>query len=344
MSVLVTGATGYIAQHIITDLLEQNYKVIGTVRSESKGDNLVKLFNSNNFTYEVVPDISVEGAFDKVLEKNAKDIKYVLHTASPVVFEVEDLLRDIVDPAVYGTKGILNSIKKYGSKTVERVVITSSVAAIEHPDGISRDGKTITEKDWCPLTLEDAKLNSVNAYFVSKTLAERAAWEFYEENKKSGDIIFKLATVNPAYVFGPQTFDTSITGQLNFSCEIVNKVLQLKPTDKVNTNITGRFIDVRDVSKAHLLAFQKENTIEKRLVVSSELFGDQEMVNILNEKFPTLRGKIPPVGKSDELAANNLQGLIDMSETRKILGFEYISLDKSVYDTAAQILKAEGKI
>lgn len=83
-TVFVTGATGFIAQHIIDQLLKEGYKVIGSVRTSQKGDNLVKLYNNPNFSYEVVKDLTnSEEDFDNALKAHP-EIEVVLHTASPV--------------------------------------------------------------------------------------------------------------------------------------------------------------------------------------------------------------------------------------------------------------------
>ncbi|QLG72908.1 hypothetical protein HG535_0D06170 [Zygotorulaspora mrakii] len=341
MSVLVTGATGFIALHIVGDLLDQNYKVIGTVRSEAKADKLKRQFGNNpNFVTEIVADIAAPNAFDHVLQKYHKDIKVVLHTASPFHFQSTDYEKDLLNPAVLGTKSILESIKKYGADTVERVVITSSFAAIMDVRTVNDPSTTYTEADWNPDTWEGCQANPMTAYCGSKKFAEKTAWDFLEANK---DVLkFKLATVNPVYVFGPQKFDEDVTEHLNTSCEVVNGLLHSSADVPVNNQIRGQYIDVRDVSKAHLLAFQKENTIGKRLGLSVESFVCQDVVDILNEDFPTLKGKLPT---GDRKAADAIAfSSFDTSESKKILGFKFRTLRETVDDMTTQILKKEGRL
>lgn len=112
MSVLVSGATGFISQHIISLLLEQNYKVIGSVRTQEKADKLIANFGNNpNLTMVIVSDISKLDSFHYAFKKYGREIKHVLHTASPFSFEAENIEKDFLIPAKNGTLGILESIK-----------------------------------------------------------------------------------------------------------------------------------------------------------------------------------------------------------------------------------------
>lgn len=346
MSVFISGANGYIAKHIIGDLLDQNYKVIGTVRSQTKLENLEKQFDNNpNLTLEIVEDICKPVAFDNAIKKHCEDIKYVLHNASPFFFDTTDYVTDLLNPALYGTRGILESIKKYGSTTVERVVITSSFATVF--DYVKKDDDTckINEESWNPDTWESCQTdNAPRAYCGSKKFAEQAAWEFLKANKDN--VKFKLSTVNPDNVFGPQKFDADVSPKLNTSCELINQVIHTPADAQFDpTSGYGGFVDVRDVAKAHLLAFQNENTINQRLIMHNGKFCSQDIADVLNEDFSCLKGKIP-VGKPHTGALyNSPRGVVvDNSKTKQILGFKFIDLTKSIYDTAAQILKTEGRL
>ena len=113
----------------------------------------------------------------------------MIHTASPFHFNVTDPKKDLLDPAVIGTTGILKAIKK-SAPTVKRVVITSSFAAIVAPS--VPKGHRYSEQDWNPITEEEAIQNPMNAYRGSKTFAEKAAWDFVEKKKPN----FTIATVS----------------------------------------------------------------------------------------------------------------------------------------------------
>ncbi|KTB10706.1 NADPH-dependent methylglyoxal reductase GRE2 [Nakaseomyces glabratus] len=338
-TVFVSGASGFIAQHIIRQLLDQNYKVIGSVRSTEKGDNLKNaIFKSANFNYEIVKDIADLNAFDPVFEKHGKDIKVVLHTASPLNFTTTEYEKDLLIPAVNGTKGILESIKKYAAQTVERVVVTSSFASHTSTVDMCNTKGKITEDSWNQDTWENCQTDAVRAYFGSKKFAEEAAWEFLNKNKDT--VKFKLATVDPVYVFGPQNHIEPGKKVLNVSSEVINQLVHLKKDDPLPQVACG-YIDVRDIAKAHILAFQKDELIGQRLLLHSGLFTVQTLLDAINEQFPELRGKIP----SGEPGSNKPEDLltpIDNTKTKKLLGFEFRDLKTIIQDTVSQILEAEN--
>ncbi|SMN22756.1 similar to Saccharomyces cerevisiae YOL151W GRE2 3-methylbutanal reductase and NADPH-dependent methylglyoxal reductase (D-lactaldehyde dehydrogenase) [Maudiozyma saulgeensis] len=342
MSVFVSGATGFIAQHIVSQLLEQNYKVIGSARSQAKIDALTAQFGNNpNLTMVVVPDVAKLDAFHDAFKTYGKDIKYVLHTASPFRFDVTDVEKELLIPAKNGTLGILESIKLYAADTVERVVVTSSFAAIIDFNKVNDKSFTFNESLWNPDTWESSQANPVVGYCGSKKIAEETAWKFLEENKDA--VKFKLSTVNPVYVFGPQNFDSDVKNTLNTSCELINSVIKNGP-DAAVSELGGQFIDVRDVAKAHLYAFQKENTIGKRLLMSNGDFNTQDILNTLNADITSLKGRIPVGTPSTGVLGGQAGALVDNTKTKEILGFEFISFKQTVDDTASQILKVEGKL
>ncbi|GAV55373.1 hypothetical protein ZYGR_0AS06970 [Zygosaccharomyces rouxii] len=333
MAVLVTGATGFIAQWVVDYLLKENYQVIGTVRSQEKADKLHKQFgNPSNLSFEIVKDISDTEAFEPLFEKRGMEIDVVLHTASPFHFNTTSYEKDLLIPAVNGTRGVLNAIKKYGD--VKKVVVTSSYAAVADLAKSSDGNVVFTEKDWNPATWEGCQTDGMNAYCASKKFAEEAAWAFSKENN------VLLTTVNPVFVFGPQKFDEDVTPQLNTSNEVINGLIHSNPGDKLEPDYHSVYVDVRDVAKAHLIAFQKELS-GQRLGLCNGRFSSQSILDILNEKFPQLNiSRGPDPGKGDTKPG----ALFDNSRSKELLGFPFISLEQSVYDTVAQVLKKEGRL
>ncbi|CAH2355812.1 putative NADPH-dependent methylglyoxal reductase Grp2p [[Candida] railenensis] len=336
-SVFVSGATGYIAQHVVKQLIAKGYKVVGTVRSAAKGDNLKANLNSENFSYEIVEDIAVKGAFDEALKAHP-EVTVFLHTASPFHFNVVDVEKDLLLPAVEGTKNALSAVKSFGPQ-IEKVVVTSSYAAILTMEKQTKD-YTYSEEDWNEITWEQAKANPIAGYVGSKSFAEKAAWDFVKSEKPH----FILSTVNPVYVFGPQAFDSEVAGTLNTSAEIINAVLKLSPDSEVPST-SGFYIDVRDVAEAHLVAFENKDAQEQRLLLADGKFASQDILDIVNENFvKDVAGKIP-VGKPNSGSEiTSASAAINNEKTKKLIGHPFIGLKETVVDTIQQILNVNGKL
>ncbi|KAK6458118.1 NADPH-dependent methylglyoxal reductase GRE2 [Scheffersomyces xylosifermentans] len=332
VSVFVSGATGFIAQHIVKSLLKKNYIVIGSVRSTAKGEHLSKLLGSDNFSYEIVEDIEKEGAFDAALQKHP-EVSIFLHTASPFHFKATDIEKELLLPAVNGTKNALRAIQLHG-KNVTNVVLTSSYAAISTTSVESNPENTLTEDSWNEITWDLALKDPVSGYRGSKTFAEKAAWEFLEKNKPQ----FSLTAINPSFVFGPQAFDSEVKDSLNTSSEVINSLLKLEP-DGTIPPVRGGFVDVRDVADAHIAGFENPEAKGKRLLLNAGRFTAQSIIDILNESVPELKGKIPvgTPGSGKEVIAS--LATIDNSKTKKLLGVsEFIDLKTTVVDSVKQIL------
>lgn len=332
----VTGASGFIAQHIVKLLNEKNYSVVGTVRSADKGEKL-KANLGSRFEYEVVPDIGAEGAFDSALQKHP-EVTVVLHTASPFFYDTTNPEKDLMIPALQGTTEILNAVKKYAPQ-VERFVVTSSDAAFYSADDEQDGSLLFDETSWNNIGWEEATKDPISAYYGAKSFSEKKAWEI----AKQDDTKFTLSAVNPVYVFGPQAFANEVKPVLNTSNELINTLLKVGPNGAFD-NDKGGFIDVRDVAKAHVLAFELEETKNKRLSLTNGKFSTQMMLDILNKHFESeLKGKIP-VGTPGS-GPKDISTLAKTSndKTREILNFEFHSLEDIVIDTVQQIFNSQNK-
>lgn len=337
--VLVSGATGFIAQHIIHEFLEKGYSVIATVRTKKKASNLSDLFRNEQLSFEIVSDLLNPDSFEHVFAKYGKEIKYVIHTASPCHYESSDYENDMLFPAINGTKSIMNAIKKYAAASVEHVVFTSSFAAISNVSNAYDERLSLNEDSWNNDSWVEAKKNAKTAYYGSKAFAEKAAWHFLKDN--ADEVNFKLTTVNPCYVFGPQLFDESISRRLNASCQVINEILYSSSGNKVDQHFASFFIDVRDVAKAHILAVEKPALAGRRLILANTKFSLQDIVDAINKNFPELRGKI-----TEGFAGNGLEVVkhiasIDNSRTKEVLEFNFRSFEETINDTVSQILKVK---
>ena len=339
-TVFLSGASGYIAQHILKDLLAAGFKVIGSVRSEDKAQAIAKNFgNTEDLSFVYVKDIADPKAFDAAFEEHGKNIDFVVHSASPFRFDINDVNEDLIVPAEIGSAGIFKAATKY-APNLKHFVVTSSYASIADAPTDTKKELTFTEKTWNDMTFEQAVTNAVDGYYYSKTIAEKTIWNLAKEL----NVNFGITAVNPSFVFGPQAFDANVTKVLNTSCQVINGFLDSTPETVVDESIKAAFVDVRDVAKAHvapLLDSKKFNG--ERLILSQGRFGNQSVVDALN-KLPALKGKIA-VGtphRDDEVAQELAK--IDNSRTKELLGFPFVSLDETVKDTAEQILKVNGKL
>ena len=216
--VLVTGANGYLATWVVKKYLEAGYSVRGTVRSLTKSAFLTDKFAQYGHRFElvVVEDITKDGAFDEAVN----GVDAIAHTASPFNFNTSNpdgmpncfrmtilsvvdgqTFSDLIIPAVQGTKTILNSALKHGT-TLKRVIFTSScVAAFE----VTTVPRVFNESSWNEAAVEAVKTKGSAAgpfiiYCASKTLAEKAAWEFVAAH--NSEISWDLTVVNPSIIFG----------------------------------------------------------------------------------------------------------------------------------------------
>ena len=151
--ILLTGGSGFIAAHILEQLLQQGHSVVTTVRSEDKAQKIREAYKDagDKLDIAIVPDIAREDAFDEVVK--TPGLEAVLHTASPFHFNWTDPKRELVDPAVIGTTAILRALHR-SAPSVKRVVITSSFASIIDEAHLDDPATVYDEKHWNPVTLE----------------------------------------------------------------------------------------------------------------------------------------------------------------------------------------------
>lgn len=323
-TVFVSGATGYIAQFVVMQLIEKGYKVIGSVRSEAKGNLLQQRFGEN-FDYEIVTDIAEVGAFDKPLQAHPEVVGF-FHTACPVNFEAEDIENELLKPAIEGTKNVLKAIKQYGPQ-IKRLVLTSSFAAIRSDEQTPET--IVDENTWNTMPLERATDNTTSGYRCAKTYSEKAAWDFLTSDSPN----FTMNVVNPTYVLGPQASDSDVKATLNFSAEIINKLLKLKPGDPL-PGYSGGWIDVRDVAKAHVVAYETDQT-DLRLLLRTSGFECQLALDVIHQQFPQL--SYLPKGNPGKYSLMENSPQINNSKTKLIVG-EFISIEKTIKDSVDQIL------
>jgi len=191
--VMITGATGYVAGWIVRKLLDEGFTVHAAVRDP---DNAEKLKYLNQLA-DAAPgqiryfksDLLDDGSYADA----TAGCEVVLHTASPFTVDVKDAQKELIDPAVNGTRNVLEQANR--TQTVKRVVVTSSCAAIygDNADLKKTPNGVFTEEIW-----NTSSSLTHQPYSYSKTLAEKEAWTICEKQDR-----WDLVTINPTLVIGP---------------------------------------------------------------------------------------------------------------------------------------------
>lgn len=266
--VLVTGATGFIALHIIQLLQREGYRVRGTVRSlknENKLKPLKSLCPNAKYPLELVEaDLTEDNGWDDA----AKGCHYCIHVASPFPNAPPKKEEDLMIPAVEGTKRVFRACTNAG--TVKRIVLTSSISAV-HGESSNEEGRVYTEDDWSDISSSD-----IDAYAKSKTLAEKAAWEFVRALPPEKAI--ELVTINPSLVMGP-----SISGVVCTSLELIKRLMD--GSMPLIPRIYIAICDVRDVALAHVRAISKPEAANCRHIVTSAHLWLQDIAHVLRNEF-----------------------------------------------------------
>ncbi|KAJ5280488.1 NAD(P)-binding protein [Penicillium angulare] len=334
--VLLTGGSGFVATHVLETLLARGHSVVTTVRSPQKAEAILQAhpeLQKDRLDYVIVEDIGQANAFDKAVVSEPP-FDAVIHTASPYHFNAKDA-KELLDPAIIGTTGILNSVKKY-APSVKRVVVTSSFAAINNIYAAGK-GKIYSEADWCPITEQQANDNPGNAYRASKTFAERAAWNFMETETPS----FDLTVINPPLVLGPIAHRLASLSALNTSNQRIRDFITGAVKERCPPTGNYGYVDVRDLGLAHVLAIEKPEAGGKRFFTVSSHFSNKEIAEIIGEEFPEFRDRLP---SGEGLAPGDYPADVygfDNSRSRQILGIEYRNLKESIVDAVNSLLVVE---
>ena len=334
--VLVTGGSGFIALHCIDQLLEKGFMVRTTIRSESRKEEINKAMDKypnldQNLEFHICDLLKDEG-----WEAAVDGCDYVLHVASPFILEVPSDENVLIKPAVDGTLRVLNACSK---AHVKKVVLTSSVAAVAYGHGVE---KTYDESDWSN-TGEDS---GITPYAKSKTLAEKAAWNFVEE--LDTDKKFDFTVINPVGVFGPM-----LTRDIGTSNSLVSRLINGELPACPATHMG--YVDVRDVAKAHVFSMLNSSTNNKRIIVSESEMFFVDVGRILNEagfkKSPTKQ--MPNwLVKFLAIFIKELSGVTkslgrrvdtDKSLAKSLFDWQYISAKDSILDTANQLATFDDK-
>lgn len=271
-TVLVTGGTGFIAQYCILALLEAGYRVRTTVRSLSREDEVRRQLKAGGTDAGerlsfVVADLTADAGWAEA----AAGCSFTLHCASSTPTGEQRSEAEWIAPAIDGTLRVLRASRDAG---VTRVVLTSAFGAIcaGHKD----IGRPFNESDWSNLESGDVWL-----YQKSKTLSERAAWEFIRTEGNG----MELSAVNPTGVLGPV-----LGADYSHSIRMIKDMLEgQKGVPKINCG----FVDVRDVADLHLRAMTQPAAAGERFIaISGDSLWMIDIANVLRARLGAAAGKV----------------------------------------------------
>lgn len=268
--VLVTGATGYVAGWLVKRLLEEGITVHAAVRDPQ---NEKKVAHLNELAAQMPgsikyfkSDLLVEDSYAEAMH----GCELVYHTASPFTSDFDDPQKELVDPAVEGTRNVLQTAKQ--TPSVKRVVVTSSCAAI-YTDAIEAEqapNGQLTEAMWNTTASLDYQ-----PYSYSKVMAEKKAWEIAE-----GQSQWDLVTINPSLVLGPPLNPGATTSE---SFEILKQLGDGSMKMGVPKLGIG-LVDVRDVAEAHYQA-SFNPAAQGRYITSAHDTNFLELAEALRPKY-----------------------------------------------------------
>lgn len=280
-SVLVTGGSGYVASHLIRQLLEEgNDFVHATVRSLANQSKIRPLeemqqrYPGRLQLFEA--DLLKTGSFDAAMEGCA----IVYHVASPFMLpeKIKDGQRQMLEPALIGTCNVLDSVNRIA--TVERVVLTSTVGAMfgDYIDVMSMENKTLSERYFnTSSNIEN------NPYHYAKVIAELEAWRMCEAQTR-----WSMVTINPGLILGPSLTSASESGSLFLLDEMMRGYFFYGVP-----NLSFTTVDVRDVAFAHVQAAENPKAKGRYILAEEKMASFLDIARIIRtvHKRPYLLGK-----------------------------------------------------
>lgn len=273
-TVLVTGASGFIAKHCILTLLARGFRVRGTLRRpEVQGPALKQLVATHGHDASRLEFIRTDLMSDEGWEAAVTGTVGILHVASPFPMRQPRNIDEVVRPARTGALRVLKAAKRAG---IRRVVMTSSIVAVMFPVGPAPDRK-LDERDWT-----DPKRRDLSAYILSKTLAERAAWDYVGGEGKG----LELVTVNPGFVLGPALDD-----DLSTSLEAVRRMA--RGYYPAVPPVTYPIADARDVAEMHVTALLHQDAAGERFLCAEGDATFYDIARTVGATLPDVRWKLP---------------------------------------------------
>ena len=272
--VLVTGGSGFVGSHAIVQLLNAGYRVRTTVRKLSRASEVRALVTAAGASgADSIEFVAVDLTSDTGWAEAMDGCTFVLHVASPFPVQQPKDEDELIVPA---RDGALRALRFARDAGVKRVVLTSSFAAVGYSPKPA--GGDYTEADWT-----DPTQPGITPYVKSKTISERAAWDFVAREGNG----LELAVVNPVGIFGP-AFGTDLSSSLELMRMMLTGGVPVIPP--ISTSI----VDVRDVASLHLLAMTHPAAAGERfLAVAGPPMTFAELATLLRDHLGPAGAQLP---------------------------------------------------
>jgi dihydroflavonol-4-reductase len=330
--ILVTGASGFLALHVVRLLLAAGHPVRGTLRSPARGASLRDRLADAGVGVENLELVRADLEQDAGWPEALRGVDFVFHIASPLPDKPPRHVDEFVGPAKEGTLRVLRNAAEQGAR---RVVITSSVSAMVHAK--PRDGTAVlTENDWS--TLDE----SISAYDKSKTVAEQAAWTFVGQLPDGAR--FELVTIQPGFILGPSLdADHGTTNEL--VRKLANRALPGLP------DLHFPIVHVLDVAELHVRAMIEPEAAGKRIACALPSIPISEVAKILADAGYRVPHRPLPgwllrlAGIFDRQVAVVISELgkrdnFDCRRARDILGWKPRTAESAILDAASSLARA----
>ncbi|KAJ4479309.1 hypothetical protein J3R30DRAFT_3477471 [Lentinula aciculospora] len=326
-TILVTGGTGFLGAHIISQLLEKGYTVRATARSTSKLQSIFPKATAEQLQIVQVPTLTSDHS------AALKGVDALIHSASPVFGEGVSG-QDLYSGAYEGTVAL---VKEAIAAGVKKIVVSGTFVNLFDADFQAAFGtRVLTEKDFGSITPEtiDLKNDGMRVYQESKTLADKAIWNF---SRTHPEVDFTVLL--PPAIFGPQLGSlTSSPSSLG-----TNGFVKMLFAPEYPPIPIGHMIDVRDAARAHILALSVPPVTgrDKRFIISNGTFKWKDVAELIRSKKPELASRLP---KETSVPGPQTSAPMDTTFAKEVLGMKiYIPQQETFLATVDVVLEWEKK-
>jgi dihydroflavonol-4-reductase len=334
--VLLTGISGFLGSNTAIQLLEKGYFVKGTLRDIKRSKELKEMISAHTRKIDNLSFAEAELSDEKVWIDLAGGMDYIQHIASPFPVRLPKSDDEVVIPA---KAGILNLLKAASANNVRRVVITSSSSSVLHGKAKGQESGTFDETVWA----NEKNTADTTAYYRSKIIAEKAAWDYIKQNKNSPELV----TVLPGAMLGP-VLENDFGNSANIIVKLLDGSLPAIP------HLGFDISDVRSVAGLLILAMEKPEASGQRFLGTSGFLTMKDIADILREQYPYRKipsGKLPIwithvlswFDKTMQPVLLDLgkERIADSSKARNLLGWEPINTDEAVRSCAKSLISMD---